>query len=481
MKFLRAIQQQIYLLQLENYNVRRFFKGSLKLMKNPLSEQRMQIVWTKKLIIISLLSAVVASSVVLYVSFVVASLSVFWFIIFLFIFSYFVFCLFSLFLIFVVLITLPFDLLFKKIIVIRARRRIARLKNLVVIGITGSYGKTTIKEILTTVLQERFTVLKTPENINTLVGIARLILTKLDAKIDVFIVEMGAYKKGDIRQICDLVMPHIGVLAGINESHLERFGKIENTIAAKFEIVECLQQNGLAVLNADNELVMDHYKKYSHGKRVVFFSAQGNHNAAYTLDKKRFLPDQLRWRFFLANEEFELPLLGSYALGVFMACAIIAKELGMNIGEIKRGSYMIKPIAHRLDPSLSSSSVIIIDDGYNGNPRGAQEAIDTLKRFVNHRKVYVTPGLVELGKKSEEIHRHLALLLYDVVDVVVLIKNQRADFMLDELKKLGFSPERIICFSNVAQAHKEIGKVIQDGDVVLFQNDLPDNYLFVDN
>lgn len=346
---------------------------------------------------------------------------------------------------------LPFDFAAKKIIVRKATRKISKFRDLKIIGITGSYGKTTMKEALAAVLAQKFKVLKTPENINTPLGISRLILKELSADIEIFIVEMGAYKRGDIRALCEIARPDISILAGINEAHLERFGSLSDTIRAKFEIVENARDNALIVLNSEDERVKQNYQKYLGARKVLFYSREDD----------------------LADfRKIDIPILGEYIWGVVSACVIIARELGMNPGQIGEGITKIKPVPHRLEMIRSTNDVIVIDDSYNGNPDGAREAVKVLSRFPGRRKIYVTPGLVEMGTSSSEIHREIGHNLNSVADLVVLIKNSVTPFIAEELPQ-----EKIIWFSSAQEAHSRLREIIQPGDVILFQNDWPDNYL----
>ncbi|MBU6415220.1 UDP-N-acetylmuramoyl-tripeptide--D-alanyl-D-alanine ligase, partial [Patescibacteria group bacterium] len=373
---IKTITYQLYLFQLENYRIRRFLKLLGKNFGQPNQTQRKQVVWTLKLSYLFSLSLILQSALSFGAGYVAyrlfaapATLAVAAGIITFYVLSLF----FFLVLIPVAVAYMPLDYLLKRRIIRRAKRKMARVSRAKIIGITGSYGKTTMKEALAAVLSEKFKVLKTLENINTPLGVSRLILDKLTADTEIFVVEMGAYQKGDIQTICDIVPPDISIVTGINESHLERFGSIENTIKTKFEIVEATKRAGLVVLNADDKLVAAHYQEYIKGQKICFYASRNNPLVPYQISEMRFFEDGSGISFNLASRErnfgtIKIPLLGEYAAGIVMACVCIARELGMSNGEIQRGIANIKPISHRLEPIRGASGVLVIDDSYNGNP-----------------------------------------------------------------------------------------------------------------
>ncbi len=426
---------QLYLLQLENYDLGRFWKGFFRKPIQP----RKKIVWTSKAILILVLALIFAvafsSSFKNFTIGVIVLVAIVW-----------LNFLSAIFLSLAVAILWPLDFLVKLLLVSKAKRKISKFKKLKIIGITGSFGKTTMKESLATVLSQKFRVLSTPENINTPVGIARLILRKLNDATEIFIVEMGAYQIGDIAALCEIAKPDIAILTGINEAHLERFGTIGNTIEAKFEIVINAKPNAFVLLNSESERIRQNFDKYIAGHMLTWYDSQAG--------------------------QFRSKLLGNYGLGVVNACVIIAKELGLTESEIRAGVEGIKPIPHRLQLIEGGGDVTVIDDSYNGTPDGVREAIRVLGGFVGRRKVYVTPGLVEMGSRKEEVHREIGRQLVKVADLVILIKNSVTHFIGVELR-----PDQVVWFNSAVEAHSKLKEILKPGDVVMFQNDWPDNYL----
>ena len=450
----RIIKYHLYLLQLENYNLGRYWRVAPK--KIFLRDKiRQKIVWTPKLSGVFTLAIILQIAVAyfavrplandeVYLGFFPATFM------FLFLFlSFFHFVFLTL----AVLAVWPFDYMVKSYLVNKARTKMKQLthdRGLVVIGITGSYGKTTMKEALAAILSIKFKIVKTPESVNTPVGISRLILSQLTVETEIFIVEMGAYQRGDIRALCEIAKPDIAVLTGINEAHLERFRSIENTIKGKFEIVENARVGGLVVLNGDDARVKENYQKFTDQRRVELYNAASS-----------------------KYQDLTVPLLGDYIWGIINACGIIASELRLSEEEIRRGIINLKPIPHRLQLIENrSAGITVIDDSYNGNPDGAREAIKALAKFEGRRKIYITPGLVEMGERSREVHKEIGRELAGVADIVILIRNSVTPLIAVEL-----DPHKVIYFDSATLAHNSLQNILKHGDVVMFQNDWPDNYL----
>ena len=369
------------------------------------------------------------------------------------------------FLIIINVILLPIDILIKALLVFFAKNKIKKLNNVKIIGVAGSYGKTEMKDLLATVLAEKYRVVKTPESVNTPVGIARTILSQVNEKTEILVVEMGEYYPGDIKNICSIALPQISVITGINEAHLERLKSIDNGIKTIFEIAKNMKSNGILLLNAKDKLIKNNYKKFIARQEIYLYQAKGK--IEFNEDASGFIYQKI---FF--------PLLGQYNLDKIDGVIYLAKKLGLNHQEIETGLKKIKTPAHRLQPILNrEKNILVIDDSYNGNPDGVEEAIKTLSLFKKRRKIFVTPGLVEMGDKSREVHQRIGQRLNDVVDLVILIKNSVTPDIEEGLIKAGFNQNNILMCNSMMEAQNNLNKIIKSGDVVLFQNDWPDNYV----
>ncbi|MFZ2205904.1 MAG: UDP-N-acetylmuramoyl-tripeptide--D-alanyl-D-alanine ligase [Microgenomates group bacterium] len=424
----------LYLLQLEEYDIRRFLH-LIQINVTPVKILRKQLVWTQKITLIATLTV----ALILVLSYFLSPLFLL------------LFYVSALPISFIVFLLLPLDRYMKHELIKRAKLKLATFPNLEIVGIAGSYGKTTMKEVVSTILSEKYVVLKTPENVNTPLGIAHLILNKLDSTIQVLVVEMGEYTRGDIQDICSLVKPQTAIITGINEAHLERMGTLENTTSAIFELAQHMDQKGLLVLNEDNVLVRENYHKYYTAQKIELVSV-----------KKELT--------------LESGLLGRYAKAVLQAGAAVGRYLGLTDEQIKMGASKVCPLPHRLQPIEGTRGVLVIDDSYNGNPEGVSEAIYLLSTYTGRRKVFITPGLVETGGKNESVHKKIGKELASVADRVVLIKNSATPFIAEGLMEHGFDKKHIIWFKTAREAHAAMGEIIEQNDVVLFQNDWPDNY-----
>ena len=285
-----------------------------------------------------------------------------------------------------------------------AERILKGMSDLKVIGITGSYGKTSTKHFLERVLSEKYDVLITPGSYNTTMGVIRTVRELLKPFNNIFICEMGAKQKGDIKEICDLVHPFIGIVTAVGPMHLETFKSIENVQATKFELIDSLPSTGLAVVNNDfefcrhrevNNVRCIRYStlpklrgKYDFWAEDISYSASGT---TFTVKGKDGFDLQLSTR-----------LLGDCNISNLIAAVIVSKELGVSSDEIIRGVAAIEPVEHRLSMKHTVSGVTILDDAFNSNPDGSRMALEVLKQFSGGKRIVVTPGMVELGHRQFE-------------------------------------------------------------------------------
>lgn len=254
---------QLYILQLEEYDLERY----LETLKNKGTIRsfvaRKTVVWTQKAKLIagiSLLFQLIFISVFSFAISLIIGLNEFWFLITL--IGIYTLIYFSyVFIYFASILTLPLEIYVKNKMISQAKEKLKKLENLTIIGITGSYGKTTFKNVLTTILDEHFKTVTTDKSVNTPLGIAQTVLAKINEETEVFVVEMGEYVKGDVEKLCEIAKPNFSVITGINEAHLERYKTMDAAISTKFEIVQSAQDQATIVLNADDILIRENYKK----------------------------------------------------------------------------------------------------------------------------------------------------------------------------------------------------------------------------
>ena len=452
---LRFFYFHLLLLQLQEYDLVLFIKAVINTKGIPPKRPfRKPLKFTAKIILISALTLLLMSLPLV----IINKLFFLPILILQFYFSY-------IFLIIIYFLILPIDFIAKKLIIFLAKNKIKKFNKLKIIGITGSYGKTGMKDLIATVLAEKYRVLKTPESINTQVGISRLILKELNESIEIFIVEMGEYYSDDIKKISLITPPQISVITGINEAHLEIMKTMKNIINNIFAVTQNMRPNGTVLLNANDKLIKNNYKKYITNQEIYFYQAK---------DKFAFNEDAPGYIY----QKIFFPILGQFNLDKIDGVIYLAKKLGLTQREIENGLKKIKTPNHRLQPIFNlEKNILVIDDSYNGNPDGVGEAIKTLSLFKKRRKIFVTPGLVEIGDKSKKVHQRIGKRLSDVVNLVILIKNSATPDIEEGLIKTGFDKNNIIWFDSMMEAQNSLNMIIKSGDVVLFQNDWPDNYV----
>ncbi len=329
------------------------------------------------------------------------------------------------------------------------------------VGVVGSYGKTSVKNILKTLLNEKFTVVETPESYNTPIGIAKTVFSPDFAGKQVFIAEMGARKQGDIAELCGLVKPDYAIFTGVCKQHIHTFKTLEDIYAEKSKILSS---------GAKKVVCGESLKALVKAENAIFAGAE------YIMDLK-LEATQTSFTVCLNGEEIPVcvPLLGRAGVENVLACVLLAKELGMMAEEIAKGLKKVAPIPHRLQ-LLENNGVYILDDGYNCNPKGAAEGIDALCRFAG-RKCAVTPGIVECGVLEEELNGQLGEKIAQAnLDKVILVGETLVGAVKKGYLSAGGDVERLTLVKTLAEAQKELGAWVQAGDAVLFLNDLPDVY-----
>ncbi len=502
MKLFNIIKYQLYLLQLENYELGRYFVLLFKKGFWPKGDQRKELVWTLKARLLFILATLTHLGIFIFAVTLTVKGGLSVFSITYYVLSGILFYLYFLLYTVYIILLCPVDWLVKQIIITRARLRIKNKgSRITIIGIAGSYGKTTMKEVLKEVLGVRFQVLATPESVNTPVGIARWVLNKVDSSTEIIIVEMGEHYRGDVEEICGIAKPDIAVVTGINEAHLERMKTLQNITDTVFEVVSKSKAGALVTLNGDDKNVVGHYKEYVWPDHRVTMFGQ---NPKSEIRNPKFNTEKLCWEVeFEEVGKVDINLLGEYAIGDIDAAIKIAKSLGMSNEDIITSIKNIKPVEHRLQPIQSAGGVLVIDDAYNGNPAGVAEAIKVLSRFENRRKIYITPGLVETGRASKEIHLKIGQELSGVADVVILIKNSVTPFIEEGILSVpsrvqprepsirentnqgiprsgalsrNGKPE-IIWFETAQEAHTSLPTILKPNDIILFQNDWGDQYI----
>lgn len=339
------------------------------------------------------------------------------------------------------------------------------------IGIAGSFGKTSMREILRIVMSEGKKVAAPPGSYNTPLGVSKFV-KGLRGDEEVLIFELGEYYPGDVRELCEIIDPDIGVITGVNEAHLEKFKDIKKTAETIFELADYLRDKPVYV-NGDNRLAKEYSKE-----EYILYSREGV-KVWQVKDEKTDLEGT---SFALIDKnkkssfKISSKLLGLHQVGPLVASFHLSLELGLTPEEVIRGIKKTKPFEHRLEPKTWSDGTIILDDTYNGNPDGVEVVIDFLSSLKDKFRTYVTPGLVEIGDKTEEIHMNIGKKLAKKgIERVVLIRTSVTGFIEQGLKDEDYKGE-VIWFEDMPQALKALPQMTRKDDVILLQNDWPDQY-----
>lgn len=372
------------------------------------------------------------------------------------------------------LITYPIESAVKKWYYNDAKKILKSRTDLKKIAITGSYGKTSTKFALGTLLSEKFDVLFTPGSVNTPMGVTRIVRENLKAENNVFIAEMGARYKGDIKELCDLVAPDIGIITSVGKQHLETFGSIEGVIATKSELMYGLCEDGICFFNGDYEYCRHMYEDCTLREKYLFGTEGDN---LYMRAENITVSGEGSTFTLVAHDGKSIrcttALLGRPSIWNILSAASCAYRLGMTLEEIAVGISKMESVEHRLQ--LIKGPVTVIDDAFNSNPIGSKEALRVLKAFPGKR-IIITPGMVELGAEEEQLNYEFGQAMADSTDVAILVGKSHIEPIYNGLIDEGFTKQNIIKVTSLNEAMAILPNHTEPGCVVLFENDLTDNY-----
>lgn len=356
-----------------------------------------------------------------------------------------------------------------------AKAILQSMPDLKIIGVTGSYGKTSTKHYLNRILSEKYDVMMTPGNFNTTLGVIRTIREYLKPYNEVFIVEMGAKQIGDIKEICDLVHPTVGIVTAVGEQHLESFKTVENVQRTKFELVDALPADGLAVVNNDFAVAASRKVENVDCKR---YAVSNKDNADYIATITEVTPAGTTFTVSGDGKEytFHTRLVGECNISNLTAAVIVALKLDVNPEKIAYAIEKIEQVEHRLNMKRTAGGVTIIDDAYNSNPTGSKMALDVLSAMTSGKRILVTPGMVELGDKQFELNKELGRYAASRADVVIIVGEYNKDALSEGLAEGEISDDKVHFASTFAEAQQLLSQILKMGDTVLYENDLPDTF-----
>lgn len=355
-----------------------------------------------------------------------------------------------------------------------AKRILESHKGLTIIGVTGSFGKTSTKNYLAGILSEKYNVLVTPGNFNTLLGVIRTIREQLRPYHQVFIVEMGAKQRNDIKEICDLVHPTIGIVTAVGEMHLETFKTVENIQDTKFELINSLPANGLGIINNDSEYIRN-YKGAIMRCKLIRYSVEneGDYKATdvqYGANGVSFNLNE--------NGQYNSRLLGRGNLLNILASIAVADHMGVPVHKQRNAIARLQPVEHRLSMKVANG-ITVLDDAYNSNPNGARMALEVLKNFRvgdGNKRIVITPGFVEMGTRQNAANKELGMEMAKSCDYAIIVNATNRESIKNGIEEGGFTNERYFLADSLNHAHTHLASILCAGDVVLYENDLPDNF-----
>lgn len=357
-----------------------------------------------------------------------------------------------------------------------AERILRGMPDLKIIGVTGSYGKTSTKHYLNRILSEKYDVMMTPGSFNTTMGVIRTVREYLKPYNEVFIVEMGAKQPGDIKEICDLVHPEIGIVTAVGEQHLESFKSIENVQRTKFELIDSLPTDGLAVVNNDFPFVAN--RKVDNVKCIRYAVSECG-PAEYIAEDIRYSAHGTSFTVVTPTGEkfgFSTHLVGECNVSNLLAAIIVALRLEVPIEKIRYAVNDIQQVEHRLNMKRTPGGVTIIDDAFNSNPTGSKMALDVLKMMTGGRRIIVTPGMIELGERQEELNAKFGEYIAGAADIAIIVGHYNREAIISGIKSTDTTSLDVHAVNSFSEAQQLLATTLKPGDTILYENDLPDTF-----
>ena len=368
----------------------------------------------------------------------------------------------------------PFEKMISNKFCRKATKKLESIPDFKVVGVTGSYGKTSTKYIINTILSQKYNSIMTPESYNTTMGVVRTVNEKIEPLHQLFVCEMGAKYVGDIKEICDIVHPDYAVITAIGPQHLDTFGTVENVSKTKLELVDSLSDEGIAFVNWEDENI----RKAKITKKLVKYGL--NQDADYYAENIEITEKGSTFDVVMPNKSkisVKTKLLGNLNILNIVCGVAIADKLGLTEEQIKMGIKYIKPVEHRLELRPNPNGSIIIDDSYNSNVRGSKMALEVLGSFKDRQRILITPGIVDLGDKAYELNKNLGKEAAKHCDFIMFVGEKQAGPMLDGVKEEKYPEDKVFVAKNLDEAIQKMYQMMDSKTVVLLENDLPDNYL----
>ena len=339
-----------------------------------------------------------------------------------------------------------------------------------VIGVTGSVGKTTTRDMIYSVVSNNFKTLKNEKNLNNQFGVP-LTLFNLSREHQCAVIEMGMCGFGEIEYLVDIVRPKIGVISNIGMSHIELLGSQEGIFKAKMEIATYFDEGSTLIVNGDDKFLSQVYREYEEGNKEGYtvYSFGKNRNNTISLVSSETLGEDAT--VFVAkiegrdeNVEFKIPTVGEHNIYNAMSAILVGREMGMSLDEVRAGLMNFVPTKDRQDV-IKTENFTIINDVYNASPDSMIASMKVLKLY-DARRVAIFGDCLEMGEFAEEGHRRVGLQATDKVDVIITT-GEAAKFIGIEAKERGFDLSKVYHFDTKEELIDSLDSIVEKGDAIL--------------
>ena len=368
-----------------------------------------------------------------------------------------------------VVINVPLEKRVKNYYAGLARRKIEGCPDLIVIGVTGSYGKTTVKDAIAGILSTRYQVLKTPGSYNTRMGIARTIHDHLTPEHQYFVCEMGARQVGEIQELCDMVRPNAGIITAVGSRHIDTFHSVRNILKARYELLDSVDtRGGQMFVNGDNMMIRSHMR---YPDAITYGFTQGCSYHGTLLEQ-----DTTGSTFSVTGPdgqygEYHTKLLGRYNLVDLMGAIAVGNQNGIPMEDMCSAIAALSAEPHRLKMTRTGRRAII-DDTDNTYPDAVAVSLETLSMFENTR-ILITPGITSRAMSNEEVMQ-FAQRAARSADYIILLRHSRTRAIYENIIETGFKSDHILVVDTMADARVVASQIEPDsGSVVLLENSLP--------
>lgn len=373
-------------------------------------------------------------------------------------------------------IMLPLETFIRWNYIRKAKKKLASRPDLIRIGITGSYAKTSVKHILFDMLSEKYNVCMSPHSFNTPMGLTKVVLKYLKPENQILIAEMGAKQVGDIAYLCNIINPQHAIITGIGSQHLETFGSVENIKKTKNELVLALPENANVVFNMENKGARELFEECTLKNKFLAGFGEGSELKVSNVDiTSNGMTFTLEYNG--KSKKCTSNLIGKHNLENILLSATLALKLGVSLEGVARAISELQPVAHRLEV-IRNQNITVLDDAFNSSVEGSTAAVEVLSSFKDSVKICITPGMVEMGQEEFNVNEHFGEQLGKVCDYVIVVNKVNQEALKKGLESTEIAKENIILVDTLKQAKARLNELITPDKnyVVLFENDLPDNY-----